>query len=70
MRRRIAHRPRYKNTQQCIRTPLTIHQNLFPVHWIYRRQQPIMERHALGHGLASLVPPNYRLAQYIVVYPI
>ena len=70
MRGRIAHRPRYKNTQQYIHTPLTIHQNLFPTHWIYRQKQPIVERHAPGHGLASLMPPNYRFAQYIMVYPI
>ena len=66
MSRRIAHRPRYRNTQSRIQPSLNARQNMFYSRWAYRRQQLTYEKHALGYGL-SLIPLSYRLMKTIIV---
>ncbi len=60
MSQRIAHRPRYRSTQQIVSFPHNKRKTFFRERWSYRRFA--YEKHPLGYGL-SFVPFGYRLVQ-------
>gem|GEM_PF-618689 len=66
MRRRIAHRPRYRNMRQLVQPPLHPHQNFFRTCWTYRHQKPSYEKRPLGYRL-SLIPPGYYFIRSVLL---
>jgi hypothetical protein len=64
---RIAHRPRYRNMQQFVQSPLPFRREFFRKRWTYRRQTISYEKRPLGYGL-SLIPLNYRLAGQLIMH--
>ncbi|MBO0781679.1 MAG: hypothetical protein J2P37_22895 [Ktedonobacteraceae bacterium] len=67
MNRRIAHRPRYRNTHYPLHSFMNTHKQFLQTRWSYRKQQLTYEKRALGHSL-TLIPLNYRLMRSIIVY--
>jgi hypothetical protein len=66
---RIAHRPRYRNTNQYTQSSFHARQKFFSKHWTYRRQKPTLERHPLGYGL-SLIPASYYTLRSLIQYQV
>jgi hypothetical protein len=60
MSRRIAHRPRYRNMRYLPLSSPRSHRDFFRIRWMYRRQEPLYEKHELGYGL-SLIPISYHM---------
>lgn len=68
MIRRTAHRPRYRNTEYLLQPSLKARDKAYNrTRWFYRKQRPILEKHAPGHSLA-LFPLTYRLMRSVIVY--
>lgn len=64
MNRRIAHRPRYRNTRHLSQPPtFRIHRDFSPRRWSYRNLKLTYPKPALGQGLLNI--PFYRLAQLL-----
>lgn len=66
--RRIAHRPRYHKVRPSAPLSSRARQEFFRTRWTYRRHEPIIERHPLGHGL-SFIPYGYRLVKHMLTQP-
>lgn len=64
---RIAHRPRYRTTQQFAQPPRRARQPFLYARWTYRRQQLLYEKQPLGYSL-SLLPFGYHLMQTVFPY--
>ncbi|HVB61608.1 MAG: hypothetical protein WCD86_13910 [Ktedonobacteraceae bacterium] len=64
MNRRIAHRPRYRNTHHLSQIPpLRIRRDFSPRRWSYRNLKLAYPQPALGQGLLQI--PFYRLAHLL-----
>mgnify|MGYP001434299139 CR=1 FL=1 len=63
MNRRIAHRPRYRNTHYLSQTPLRVRRDFSPRRWSYRNLKLVYPHSALGQGLLQI--PFYNLAHLL-----
>jgi hypothetical protein len=66
MRRRIAHRPRYRNAHHLPPLPRNSHKDYLRNHWTYRRLTIPYQKHPLGQGLLFL-NLGYRLVRSMVM---
>lgn len=66
MRRRIAHRPRYRNVQHLPPPSRNFRKDYLRNHWTYRRLTIPYQKHPLGQGLLFL-NLGYRLVRSIVM---
>lgn len=63
MNRRIAHRPRYRNTHFLTQPPLRIRNNFYPRRWSYRNLKLAYPKPILGRGLLQV--PFYHFVHSI-----